>query len=804
MADLANDYLICRSTDTDDYSIWRIDIDGVQLGRAPLLQRVPGCAGAKFDSKHQLIPIGSYILEWGPAEHLQAGAGEGDGNGFPYRLFKFSGSSADPLGAPAVTEGFWEKKKFWGQRPDFGNPEGAAKAYDKGEKLLLVPLGSFVLWVLPTTGRGTFKLFNFDPGSADPLRHPADWIYGSFDTIEFGHELLPLGNYVLDRLPTTGEYWLWSFDPMAETPLARPTVQAGRWDDIDAAHKLIPIGEDVLDWDVWRGTYRLWRFDPKSCNPLTEPVCSGSMPEGFRATMNLTVVQGLRPIDPAHKEEPGTIDFMRTKIKHVVYYMIENCSFDHVCGWLYDKGQPAISFVGGSEPFEGARYDMFNIDPDAKNGSKEVHLKKYDGDKLDFLPSDPYHDYTDVMRQYFFANRNGYAERAKPDMGGFVWNNGVPQVMWTFTPDQLPVLNGLAEHFAVSDRWFCSMPSATDPNRAFSLTGSALGQLNNFQNGAEYENWPDTPRRASIWKVLWANGFADWKIYNSIPWKHFVLSYHLFLKGQIPTVDANSADYIGNIKQFKDDAAKGTLPAFSFIEPVWIAKVGTTSYHPGADKAPGEIALNEVYEALKNSPNWNETLLIITFDEHGGVFDHVPPPYAENPWPNDVNDGFRYDIMGVRVPTILVSPWINERTVFRSSTPVAYDSTSILATLLHWYGIPKARWGLGERTHHAPTFEGVFQRKMPRSDTPSFTPPPEYRETLEGLSEAPEALRPEKLSDLDRLMVPRVVGSIAGGRLNAHEISEASEKILAKATNVKELSELIDDLAEQMQPNRSR
>ena len=126
---------------------------------------------------------------------------------------------------------------------------------------------------------------------------------------------------------------------------------------------------------------------------------------------------------------------------------------------------------------------------------------------------------------------------------------------------------------------------------------------------------------------------------------------------------------------------------------------------------------------MKSGPAWNETLFVITFDEHGGIFDHAPPPYAENPWPNDVLDGFRFDMMGVRVPTILVSPLIKRQTVFRSPTAVAYDSTSILATLLNWYGVPKARWGLGERARHAPTFEGVFQLSEPRADKPLFEPP---------------------------------------------------------------------------------
>ncbi len=792
----ANDYLICRSTEVDDYSVWRVDIDGDQRLHLALEHR-----GAKFDRKHQLIPIGNYILEWGPIT-LQ------DYNPcFPYRLFKFDASINDPLGVTAlsldarptlVMKGTWPKNKFWGTRPDFGNPEGPAKEYDKGEKLLLVPLGSYIVNIIPTSGRGTFKLFYFDPYSTDPLYVFPTWISGSFDTIQFGHELIPLGNYVLDRLPGKDEaagsqYWLWSFDPMRDTPLARPTITEGHWDDIDKNHQLISVREHVLDWDMRGGTYRLWRFDPNSRNPLVGPVDSGRMPEGFDDTLTLTSIEGLRPIDEARKNVPGTIDFMRTKIKHVVYYMLENRSFDHVCGWLYEKGEEGINVVGRGGPFQGLKHDMFNIDPDAIP-PKKIYVEKHKGGGL-ILQSDPYHDMTDTLRQCFFENPNGYAQRAAPNMGGFLWNNGTPDVMVTLTPEQLPVLNGLAKAFAVSDEWFCSMPGATDSNRAFALTGSALGQLNNFMNGPVYTNWPDLPRRASIWKVLWANGFKDWKIYNSMQWFDFVLTCHLFLQGQIPMVDKNQANYIAGIDQFMKDAREGNLPAFSFLEPVWIqdpAGRAATSYHPygAGGTAPGEKALNEIYDALRTGPKWNETLLIITFDEHGGFFDHMPPPYAEKPWPNDVNDGFHYDMMGVRVPTILVSPWIKQQTVFRSPTSVAYDSTSILATLLNWYGIPKSRWGMGGRTHHAPTFEGVLECESPRSDAPTLQPPRD-------MAVAPGVIAPP-LGDMHHLLVPRLIHSIVGGRRSVRETSEIANDILARAADVKTLHTLINDLAKRM------
>lgn len=781
------------------YGLWRFDIDGDEL-----LERMPLGPQAAFDPTHSLVPIGRYLLEWGPLM-LQAYQ-----PCFPYRLFEFDPLSPDPLAAAPVQRGLWTKTKFWQYRPDFGNPQGAHEGYDSGSELLLLPLGGFMLNVIPTEGRGTFQLWNFDPSplspcGADPLPMPYT-PQGSFDAIEFGHELIPLGNYVLDRLPGTGEYRLWSFDPQNVMPLGQPAIRQGQWKDIDAGHSLVAIGDHVLDWTPADGAYRLWRFDPKSADPLTGPVRSGSLPQGFDANTVLTGVQSLRPVDAARAEIPGTLEFMRSKIKHVVYLMLENRSFDHVCGWLYGKGETGINFVGDDRPFDGADTAMFNIDPastDARGDPRKVNLSKYEDGRLsdawnlDFLPQDPYHDKSDVLRQLFFGNRNGYAERAAPDMGGFVWNNGVDQVMWTYTPEQLPVLNGLAKSFAVSDAWYSAMPGATDPNRAFAFTGSALGQLNNFQNGSQYIYWPLSPHRPSMWKVLWSNGFTDWKIYNSVEWMNFVHTYHLFLQGQIPSVDAaiarNRTSFIQGIDQFKTDARAGKLPAFSFLEPAWIATTGTSSYHPGADLVPGERALNEIYDALRGGPAWNDTLLVITFDEHGGIFDHAQPPYAENPWPNDVNDGFRYDIMGVRVPTILVSPWIPEKTVFRSPTPVAYDATSFMATLLDWYGIPRARWGLGERVPRAPTFEGVFQRAAPRTDAPSLTPPYDLTFPREGGSG-----RPERVHGLHRLMAPRVVAALGAGKLAPEEINRISDEIMAGATDLKSLHAMLDSLARRL------
>ena len=554
------------------------------------------------------------------------------------------------------------------------------------------------------------------------------------------------------------------------------------------------VGEQLLDWNPEDRTWRLWDVDVRQADPLVGPARQGVLPAGIDAHTTLMAVQPPLPIDDARAQIPGTVDFMRSRIEHVVYLMLENRSFDHVLGWLYQQGDAGIHYVGHDKPFDGLKPEMANVDP--RNGNKPVHVQKFmNGEfgqekNLDFLPNDPYHDKSDVMRQYFFNHRDGYAQRLKPDMGGFVWNNGVEEVMWSYTPQQLPVLNGLAAQFAVSDEWFSSMPGATDPNRAFAFTGSAMGTLNNFQNGPEYIYWNQTPRRASIWKTLWANGFTDFKLYHSVEWMNYIHTYHLFLEGQIPTVDKATSTYLADINRFKADALAGKLPAFSFLEPAWIAPVGTTSYHPGADLVPGERALADLYQVLRASPAWEKTLFIVTFDEHGGIYDHAPPPYAANPWPQDERDGFKYDLMGVRVPTLLISPWIEAQTLFRSGQDTPFDSTSFLSTLLQWAGIPRARWAMGDRVQQAPSFEAALRRSSPRDDAPeTLVTPYDKQFPPEGGSSGPLPIH-----DLHRLMAPRALQHLLADRMAPQEAAAIAEQLLNECPDAQSLHDAIQRL----------
>jgi hypothetical protein len=307
-------FLIHRNTLADSYSIWRFDPDAED----PFIP-VDLDPGASFDRRNSLIWVGGYFLEWGPVQDARTASPY-----YEYRLYPFDPASTDPLSVPALQSGQWPKKKFWGHGADFANPHGGHEQFEMTDALTLIPLGTFLLNLIPTEDRGTFSLWNFDPcpdapGQADPI--PGNHPYtpaGSFRDIQLGHELLPLDGYALDRTVATGEYRLWSFDPQATIPLVHPPVQQGIWAGIGAAHRLVPLGDHVLEWNPKDRSYRLWRFDPKSGDPLCGPERTGTMPAAFTSDTTLFGFQPNTPVNAERAADPGTIDFMRSKIRHVV------------------------------------------------------------------------------------------------------------------------------------------------------------------------------------------------------------------------------------------------------------------------------------------------------------------------------------------------------------------------------------------------------------------------------------------------------------------------------------------------------
>jgi phospholipase C len=421
---------------------------------------------------------------------------------------------------------------------------------------------------------------------------------------------------------------------------------------------------------------------------------------------------------------------MQTNIKHVVHLMLENRGFDHALGWLYGSGNaPSVNIPPlrqGEQPFYGVPQDnnanptlWFPADVSFYQGGTYNGVKKYVNQGLwgqCYMPAaDPGEGWDDVTQQIY----GPYSQMNLPPdelMRGFYLNyaanrigiGSFDDILATGTPTDLPVINGLAAAYAVSDTWFASAPTETNPNRAFSLAGTSEGRQNNLSfNGVPYTGL------RTIFGVLNDTGHR-WKLYADNTWvDDLYFTQYMFPAGM-------AQGTFGPLSEFASDALNGTLPVFSYLEPTFAVQSSFNplgnDYHPPGSVYNGETLLQYIYYTLTASDVFNETLLIVTFDEHGGTLDHVVPPDAVPPDPDPKKIFGRY---GVRVPTILISPWVPPGCVFRtadyfpgSNGGTPFDHTSVLATLCKWLNVPYQQpsdvgW-LRSRTAIAPTFEGVI------------------------------------------------------------------------------------------------
>ncbi|MFT4925685.1 MAG: phospholipase C [Phenylobacterium sp.] len=449
------------------------------------------------------------------------------------------------------------------------------------------------------------------------------------------------------------------------------------------------------------------------------------------------------------------------KIKHIVYIMMENRSMDNLLGWLYDEQNPPKVNIPAQDPptYDGLKEKTyFNLD---KHGDKHFMVKGT-GDNMNVPMHDPHEEYEYVCDQLFGSQTTPVSPQV-PTMGGFyqdfaAYDSHTEEIMQSYTPEELPVLNGLARHFAVSDRYFCSVPTQTNCNRAFSHCGNSLGvndkgQLESWVNNRDFSYVPphlSQPQgrqfnQKTLWNVLSDNGLgqtSDWMHYYSHgSWLEDIAgsegySYTRDLMEQLQGKEFDQ--HFGKMDTFLEQAKAGTLPSVCFLEPEWGLQklvlghdvgINGSDYHPPTNLAPGEAFLKQIYEALtSNEEAWQQTLWIINFDEHGGTYDHVAPPWnAATPWsngetptPENAEMGFKFDRFGVRVPLILVSPLVEESSVFRAEGDIPYDHTSVIATILTMMGVDKDKWQLGGRTANAPTFEHLLSRETPRADIPSL------------------------------------------------------------------------------------
>lgn len=434
------------------------------------------------------------------------------------------------------------------------------------------------------------------------------------------------------------------------------------------------------------------------------------------------------------------------QIETVVMLMLENRSLDSVLGWLYEHDVPATVMPEGS----GERFDGIPADASNRAGARTFRPMHGTGGLREpcRVPRwDPNEKYEHVVRQ-LFAGGDGHVAGppwvAPAEMAGFACDydaiyDDPSEVMGAYDADQLPVLYGLARRFAVSDRWFSSVPTQTNANRAFSICGTSLGGVDNADlRTYDTRTFFDALTGHRSWGVYWQwDGFQSGDpgpaggCYTADVFPH--------VRDAVDRGDGVLAPYGAFLDAVRHG---GDLPQFCYLEPFWgcgkgyptghdFAGVQGNDYHPPTFVGPAEHDLNVLYDALRGSRLWPHLLFIITFDEHGGTFDHVAPPRTVAPDEHVATpDGappFDFTTLGVRVPTILVSPYVAPGSVFRAPEESSYDfdHTSFIATILKWAGLDPGAAGLGARVATAPTFESVLVED-PHLETEQLTVPAGY------------------------------------------------------------------------------
>ena len=429
------------------------------------------------------------------------------------------------------------------------------------------------------------------------------------------------------------------------------------------------------------------------------------------------------------------------RLDHVVVLMFENRSFDQLLGYLHSSA--------GTEVVEGVVGRALSNPLAAGISTPELtDVAVHPATSMASPYPDPGEEFAHVNTQLYrtvepASNRfakigdmahpfNSPAAPAPfpPPMNGFVddYVNAFTaqmarlpseaeysQIMSCYTPSQLPVLSGLASGFLCFDHWFCEVPSQTYPNRSFFHAGTSSGYVINGHPPGKFAVH-NTAR--TVFNQLEEAG-KSWRVY--IDPLQFVPATALIHARPLAKFFATN---FRTIYDFYDDADNGRLPNYSFIEPNMFHPHTDMHPHSGARLAEdlhvpppdtiigGERLLAEVYNRIRaassSGSNWQNTALVITFDEHGGTFDHVPPPAAVPPDSSPGEEGFSFDRFGVRVPTILVSAWLDGGRVVNSR----FQHCSLIRTLGDWW---KLSGPLTARDASAPSILPLLNRETPRA-----------------------------------------------------------------------------------------
>lgn len=467
-------------------------------------------------------------------------------------------------------------------------------------------------------------------------------------------------------------------------------------------------------------------------------------------------------------------------IEHVFVLMLENRSFDHLLGY---------SGIDGTDAVTG--------NPTEINGLAGTEWNSFQGqtytvtEGADYrMPVDPGHEFPNVLEQLCgpgAAYPPGGAYPAVNDSGyvaSYVASGGQSpgEVMKCYLPKQLPVLNALAREFVVCDNWHASMPGPTWPNRMFVHAASSGG----------LDHSPSTVEIAG-WETIDGFGFKNGTIFDALSREG--VTRRLYGGDDFPIVAALKGIHLDDIRHyslFAGDLAQPEFPySYVFIEPSYDVLNdyrNGTSQHPLGDVTHGEALIKATYEAIRSSAVWEKSVLIITWDEHGGFYDHATPPAAPAPGdtaPGSPNTkyGFTFEIYGPRVPALVVSPLIPKNLIDHR----LYDHASVPATLEALFGLP----ALTARDAQANALSSLISLGTARGDCPVTLPQPADSGSAPATLQAPAAVTATALS--------RPGDSVNGGNLPAiihsamqQELGMAPEQRQAIASRVAALKTRAD------------
>jgi phospholipase C len=396
-------------------------------------------------------------------------------------------------------------------------------------------------------------------------------------------------------------------------------------------------------------------------------------------------------------------------IKHVVLLLLENHSFDQMLGSL----KAIYPQLDGVDP--KTKTPKTNSDKSGKVFSQCETTERQ-------MLIDPHHELEHVATQ-LQNNNGGFIRDLEDSYKGAVTDQDKQDIMGYYPLDYLPALHKLGRNFGVCDRWFSSLPGPTWPNRFFALSGTSAGHV----------EMPDGVNLGSLNAFLEQTQPTIFDRLNekNITWRVYYHDIPQSLAFTRQRESHNAIRYIPFDRFSKDvvDTAN-TFPEFTFIEPRYYG-ADQNDDHPPHDIMNAQDLIAQVYNALRsNGALWESTLLVVLYDEHGGFYDHVVPPPANAPDTNDFGYGFQQ--LGIRVPALLVSPWVDAGPI-----QTLFDHTSLLKYL-------SDKWGLnpmGARVARAETFAPFIGQKL-RSDTPpsiALTPdqkkPPEPDRAVHAMQE---------------------------------------------------------------------